>query len=127
MVGILIGRLVVVPIDSTYATYVAVACLAGIDSICGGIRSSLENKFHADIFISGFASNVVIAFFIAWLGDKIGINLFFAAALVLGGRIFVNLSLIRRFILTKWQDARIRRAQAEARQNESAGQTVSST
>jgi hypothetical protein len=30
-------------------------------------------------------------------------------ALVLGARIFTNLSLIRRFLLTKWQDASDRR------------------
>ncbi len=51
----------------------------------------------------------MIAFFLAWLGDKIYINLTFAVALVLGARIFTNLSLIRRFAITKWQDALERR------------------
>jgi hypothetical protein len=32
-----------------------------------------------------------------------------AVALVLGARIFTNLSLIRRYVLTKWQDARERK------------------
>ena len=45
----------------------------------------------------------------AWLGDKIYINLFLAVALVLGARIFTNLSLIRRFLLSKAQDARERK------------------
>ncbi len=96
------------PVGGLGAQYIAVACLAGLDTVCGGIRSGLEGKFHNDVFITGFISNSLIAFFISWLGDQIGINLFLAAALVLGSRIYTNLSLIRRFALSKWQDARER-------------------
>jgi len=114
IVGILLGTLITQPLDAKYGLYVAVAVLAGIDTICGGIRSSLEQKFHGDIFVSGFFSNIVIAFFLAWLGDRIGINLFFVCALIFGSRIFTNLSLIRRFVLTRWQDARSRKQQQQA-------------
>lgn len=89
--------------------YVAVACLAGLDTICGGVRSGLEGKYSNTVFVSGFVSNIVIAFFLAWLGDRIGLDLFLAIALVLGLRIYTNLSLIRRFLLTKWQDAKERK------------------
>ncbi len=119
IVGVLLGRLVAQPVGGIAGTYIAVAVLAGLDTICGGLRSNLEGKFHTDIFVSGFFSNVVIAFFLAWLGDRIGINLFLASAVILGGRIFVNLSLIRRFALTKWQDYRERkRIQRQAQQTQ---------
>ena len=110
-IGVLIGFLVVgSPIHNPVVVqYMAVACLAGLDTLFGGIRSGLEAKFHTDVFTTGFISNILIAFFLAWLGDKIGINLYLAVALVLGARIFTNLSLIRRFLLTKWQDARERK------------------
>jgi small basic protein len=97
------------PLQGKEGLYIAVACLAGFDTVCGGVRSGMEGKFHTDVFITGFISNVVIAFFLAWLGDQIGVDLFLAVALVLGARIFTNLSLIRRFVLTKWQDTRERR------------------
>ena len=110
LVGAVIAWFVVVPIhDAVVALYLAVACLAGLDTVLGGVRSGLEGKFHADVFLTGFVSNIIIAFFLAWLGDKIGVNLSLAVALVLGARIFTNLSLIRRFLLTKWQDARERK------------------
>ncbi|MDR3688607.1 MAG: small basic family protein [Fimbriimonas sp.] len=96
-------------IPGAYGQYLAVACLAGFDTICGGVRAGLEDKFRADVFITGFVSNVLIAFFLAWFGDQIYINLFLAVALVLGARIFTNLSLIRRYGLTKWQDSRTRK------------------
>jgi small basic protein len=89
--------------------YMAVACLAGLDTILGGVRSGLEGKFTNEVFVSGFVSNIVIAFFLAWLGDRIGLDLFLIVALVLGARIFQNLSLIRRYLLTKWQDAKERK------------------
>jgi len=96
-------------ISGIYGQYLAMGCLAGFDTICGGIRAGLEDKFRREVFITGFISNVVIASFLAWLGDQIGTDLFLAIALVLGARIFTNLSLIRRYGLTKWQDARERR------------------
>ncbi len=105
------------PISGAGGQYLAVACLAGLDTVCGGIRSGLEGKFHNDVFVTGFLSNIIIAFFLAWLGDQIYINMFLAVALVLAARIFTNLSLIRRFALTKWQDAQERkRLQALAQQ-----------
>jgi small basic protein len=101
------------PLQGWAGQYLAVACLAGIDTICGGIRTGLEQKFRSDVFITGFVVNVSIAFGLAWLGDRIGINLFLVAALVLGQRIFNNLSIIRRQKLTKWQSDRERRKLAE--------------
>ncbi len=86
--------------------YIAVSCIAGLDTICGGIRSGLEGKFTNEVFVTGFISNIVIAFFLAWLGDRIGLDLFLAVAFVFGARVLQNLSLIRRYLLTKWQDAR---------------------
>jgi small basic protein len=110
LVGAIIALAVVHPVlNPTTTLYLAVACLAGLDTVLGGIRSGLEGKFHTDVFLTGFVANIVIAFFLAWLGDQIYIDLFLAVALVLGARIFTNLSLIRRFLLTKWQDARERK------------------
>ena len=96
-------------VPGAYGQYLAISCLAGFDTVCGGIRAGLEDKFRREVFITGFISNVVIASFIAWLGQQIYIDMFLAVALVLGARIFTNLSLIRRYGLTKWQDARARR------------------
>ncbi len=109
-VGILIAVLLRIgPISGITGYYAAIACLAGLDTVLGGIRAGVEGKFASDVFITGFLANIVIAFFLAWFGDQIGINLFLAAVLVMGSRIFTNLSLIRRFLLTKWQDAKERR------------------
>ena len=125
IVALLIGAVLALlinigPLRGMEAQYLAVACLAGIDTVCGGIRGGLEAKFRTDVFVTGFVSNVLIACFLAWLGEKIALNLFLAVALVLGARIFTNLSLIRRFLLTKWQDARERQRLKELAAHQSA-------
>ncbi|MDO8683907.1 MAG: small basic family protein [Armatimonadota bacterium] len=105
MVGLAIGFVVIylLPFNvaAGYADYLAVATLAGLDAIFGGIRAGIEGKFHDDIFISGFVVNTLLAAGLAYLGDQIGVNLFLAAVVALGGRIFLNLSLIRRYWLTQ--------------------------
>jgi len=114
-IGIVIGTFFNGQIDPRYSVYFGITCLAGLDTVCGGIRSGLEGKFRNDVFLTGFVSNTLIAYFLAWLGDRIGINLYVAVAFVLGWRLFTNLSLIRRTALTRWQDAQERkRLQAQA-------------
>jgi small basic protein len=88
-------------IPPQYASYLALAALAGLDSVFGGIRAGLEGKFHTDVFLSGFVVNTLLAASLAWLGDQIGVDLLLAAVVALGGRVFLNLSLIRRYWLTQ--------------------------
>lgn len=95
-------------IGANAGQYFAVACLAGFDTICGGIRGALEVKFRTDVFVTGFVSNVVIACFLTWIGEFLSLPLYLAVAIVLGTRIYTNLSLIRRFVMTRIFDARER-------------------
>lgn len=105
LLGLVAGFLMVYRADlvvpSNMASYLSLATLAGLDSIFGGIRAGIEGKFHDDIFLSGFAVNTCLAALLAYIGDQIGVDLFLAAVVVLGGRVFLNLSLIRRYWLTK--------------------------
>src|SRR5437016_10566717 len=104
--GFLVGFIVVlrlpteVPYD--YGSYLSLATLAGMDSVFGGIRAGLDGKFKNDIFLSGFVVNMVLAVALAFLGDQIGVqDLYLAAVVTLGGRIFLNLSVIRRQLLER--------------------------
>ena len=111
IVGLILGFLIYwlpIRLPPDYSAYLSLATLAGLDSIFGGIRAGLEGKFHDDIFISGFVVNTFLAALLAYLGDQIGLNLFLAAVVVLGGRIFLNLSLIRRYWLTQTSASRRR-------------------
>jgi len=84
-----------------YAPYLSLATLAGVDTVLGGVRAGIEGRFQDDIFVSGFVLNTLLAAGLAYLGDRIGVDLFLAAVVALGSRVFLNLSLIRRYYLTK--------------------------
>jgi small basic protein len=94
---------IAVPQDlaGAYAPYLSLAALAGLDTLLGGIRAGIEGRFQDDIFVSGFLLNTLLAAGLAYLGDKIGVDLFLAAVVALGTRAFLNLSLIRRYYLNK--------------------------
>lgn len=82
--------------------YLSLAALAGIDSLVGGVRAATEGKFKSNVFVSGFVVNTLLAVFLAYLGERLGQDLALAAVVLLGGRSFVNLSIIRRH----WLDGR---------------------
>lgn len=90
-------------IPAGFAPYLSLAALAGLDAVCGGVRSGVEGKFQDNILLTGFAINTVLAAALAYLGDRIGVNLHLAAVVLLGGRVFTNLSLIRRYWLSQRQ------------------------
>ncbi len=85
-----------VTFPTQYAQYLSLAALAGLDSLIGGVRAGTEGKFKSNVFLSGFVTNTLLAAFLAYLGDLMGQPLGLAALVALGGRIFVNLSIIRR-------------------------------
>ncbi|HWP31237.1 MAG TPA: small basic family protein [Fimbriimonadales bacterium] len=90
--------------------YIGVATLAGIDTVFGGLRAGLEGRFRNDLFMSGFFVNILLAVGLVALGFAIGVEeLYLAAVITLGGRLFLNLSLIRRHYITKITDAMARK------------------
>ena len=103
LVGLLAFANLRVPGDllGVYAPYLSLATLAGLDTIFGGIRAGIEGRFQDDIFVSGFLLNTLLAAGLALMGDLIGVDLFLAAVVALGTRVFLNLSLIRRYYLTR--------------------------
>lgn len=99
LLGIVLGLVLEVNIPATLSPYLSVAILACLDSVFGAVRASLSKNFKADIFISGFFGNALLAAGLAYLGDKLGIPVYIAAVIVFGGRIFDNFAVIRRLII----------------------------
>ncbi len=100
--GIFLGFTLNISYPSEYSFYITMGLLAAIDSILGAARSHLEGKYNNLIFISGFITNAILAGLLAYLGDRLGVPLYYAAILVFGGRLFQNIAVIRRLLIDKY-------------------------
>ena len=82
--------------------YLAIAIVAALDAVFGGINSLLNKKFDIRIFVSGFFGNAILAMLLTYLGEKLNVDIYLAAVIVFVGRIFTNMSIIRRYYIDKW-------------------------
>lgn len=99
LLGIAAGLLLPITIPIQYSSYMSVAILAALDSVFGGIRSSIEKTFNIEIFISGFFGNAVLAAILTYIGDQLGVPIYYAAIFAFGVRLFQNFAIIRRYML----------------------------
>ena len=100
LLGVLIGALLPWSITAQYSIYAAVMLLAALDAAAGGINARLHHKFRGSLFVSGALGNGLIAVFLTYMGERIGISLYLAAVVVFGTRLFQNFGEIRRELLT---------------------------
>jgi small basic protein len=102
LAGIIIGVFLPFQIPYQYSTYVAVAILAALDSVFGGIAASMQGRFDMKVFLSGFFMNALLAAALAYIGDQLGIQIYLAAIFAFGNRLFLNFAIIRRILLNKY-------------------------
>ena len=100
LLGVLIGALLPWSIPAQYSIYAAVMLLAALDAAAGGINARLHHKFRGSLFVSGALGNGLIAVFLTYMGERIGISLYLAAVVAFGTRLFQDFGEIRRELLT---------------------------
>jgi len=101
MLGIIIG--VNAPIiPYAYSGYLAISIIAALDSVLGGLVSTLNKNFDFKIFVSGFFVNAIVSVLLTYLGERLNVDIYLAAIVVFVGRMFNNLSIIRRYYIDKW-------------------------
>ncbi len=91
-------------ISYTYSSYLAIAIIAALDTVFGGIASVINKKFDMKTFISGFFGNGILAILLTVLGEKLNVDIYLAAIVVFVGRMFLNLGIIRRYYVEKWTE-----------------------
>lgn len=91
-------------ISYTYSSYLAIAIIAALDSVFGGITSVINKNFNLKIFITGFFGNAILSILLTILGEKLNVDIYLAAIVVFVSRMFTNLSIIRRYYVDKWSN-----------------------
>ena len=105
VLGVVIGILTPT-IPYTVSQYLAIAIVAALDSVFGGIASNIKKNFDMKVFISGFFVNAILAMLLTYLGEKLNVDIYLAAIIVFVGRMFNNLGIIRRYYLSKFSEKR---------------------
>lgn len=106
IIGISLGLMTDITVPEEYANYLSIAVLAALDTLFGGIRAHLQNIYDEKVFVTGFFFNILLAASLAFLGVHLGVDLYLAAIFAFGVRLFQNIAVIRRIILTKWENKR---------------------
>jgi small basic protein len=107
IIGCLVGALIGIYapiIPYTYSGYLAIAIIAALDSVFGGINSLLKKNFDLKIFVTGFFGNAILSILLTILGQKLNVDIYLAAIVVFVGRMFNNFASIRRYYLDKWSN-----------------------
>ena len=100
IVGVVVGIFIKPDIPIWLQPYLPIMVVAALDALLGAARSYFERTFNDRVFVISFLSNVITAALLVLLGDQLGLGsqLTTAVIVVLGIRIFSNVSAIRRFI-----------------------------
>lgn len=109
LIGCILGAVIGInaPVISyTYSTFLAIGVVAALDSVFGGITSVLKKNFDLTIFITGFFCNSILSIALTYLGQRLNIDIYLAALVVFVGRMFTNLTIIRRYYVEKWIEKR---------------------
>lgn len=100
VLGVLIGLLVRPDVPLWLEPYLPIAVVAALDAVVGAVRALLDDVFNDRVFIVSFASNVVIAGVLVFIGDQLGVGaqISTGVVVVLAMRIFANAAAIRRHL-----------------------------
>ncbi len=99
LLGLAIGSLLSVEVPPQFSRYTAMAILAAMDSLLGAVRAELEGTYNHRVFLTGLLGNALLAGLLTFIGDRLGVELYLAAIVGFGGRLFTNLARIRRRLI----------------------------
>ena len=105
LIACILGAIVGINIPTisySYSSYLAIAIIAALDSVFGGITGVLKQEFDFKVFISGFFCNSILSILLTYLGNKLDVDIYLAAIVVFVGRMFINLTIIRKYYIDKW-------------------------
>lgn len=102
LIGISLGLLSPINIPANMTPYIAIAILAGLDSVFGGFAATINKNFKMKVFITGFFGNALLAMSLTYIGKILDVDIYLAAVIVFGTRLFQNFAILRRFLLNKY-------------------------
>ena len=103
LLGLVIGYSSPLVIPVAYSKIFSVALVAALDAAFGGLRAVVSERFDIRVFVTGFFSNTLLAAALVFIGDRLGIDLYYVALLAFGFRMVKNLAMLRRYLLRDYR------------------------
>ena len=103
LLGLVIGYSSPLVIPVAYSKIFSVALVAALDAAFGGLRAVVSERFDKRVFVTGFFSTTLLAAALVFIGDRLGIDLYYVALLAFGFRMFKNLAMLRRYLLRDYR------------------------
>jgi len=102
LAGIILGLSFNYTIPIDYIKYTAVVIIVILDALFGAMKAEVthEEKYSAPIFLTGLLFNATLALGITLLGERLGLDLYLAVTVVFTFRIFSNLGIVRRALIS---------------------------
>jgi small basic protein len=102
VIGIALGLVFDPTVPADMQPYLPIAVVAALDALFGALRALLDGIFSDKVFVVSFIANVLVAVFVVFLGDRLGVGgqLTTGVIVVLSIRIFSNVAAIRRHLLS---------------------------
>jgi small basic protein len=100
ILGAVVGLVLQPTVPVVLQPYLSVAVIAALDAVFGAVRARLDETFIERVFLVSFFTNVLLAVFLVYLGDSLGVgaDLTTAVVVVFGVRMFQNLAAVRRHL-----------------------------
>jgi len=102
LIGVSIGLFMPSGLSPATTPYIAIAILAGLDSVFGGFAATINSNFKIKVFITGFFGNAALAIMLTYIGKLLDVDIYLAAIIVFGTRLMQNFAVIRRFLLNRY-------------------------
>lgn len=102
LVGIILGITFGFAIPIEYTKYSAILIVGVMDALFGAVKADItKDDYNITIFLTGLLFNIILALLITLMGEKMGLELYLAVAVVFIFRIFSNLGIVRRAVIKK--------------------------
>lgn len=101
LAGGIVGYITPVIIPIEYNKLFSVAILAGVESVCSAIRLVVKDRFQSKTFVMNFLINVVIVVLFVFIGDNLGLDLYYVVLLALGFRLLQDLDVVKIYLFNK--------------------------
>ncbi len=101
--GIILGISFGFAIPIEYTKYSAIVIVGILDALFGALKADISKEdYNITILLTGISLNIILALLITLMGEKMGLELYLAVAVVFIFRIFSNLGIVRRALVKKF-------------------------